>query len=95
MGLVMLILSILFVSNAYAEKIITVTLTDEEYKAMSVLVPTPEEWANNAVKNKARKMIDELVDKNSDKKVIKMTEEEKNAVMNSIDLVEEKASRNL
>ena len=88
-----LIFSLFFIVNVYAEKTITITLTDEEYKAMSVLTSTPEGWANNAVKNKAGKMIDELSEKYSDKKISKMSKSEKEAVVNSIDIEKEKESR--
>lgn len=92
---VLLFLGLMFIfGNAYADKIIIVKLTDEEYKAMSVLTSTPEEWTNNTVKNKAQKILNELVDKNSDKKIDKLTEAEKKSIINFIDINKEKESRN-
>lgn len=42
-------------------KTITVELTDAEYYAMQLVAYTPEEWTDNAVKNRARMAIDEIV----------------------------------
>jgi len=84
---------IFMVGIASAEKTIIVTLIDEEYKAMSVLTSTPEEWINNAAKNKARAMIDELVNKYLDRKLEKITLQEKYDIINSLDLEKEKQSR--
>ena len=42
-------------------KTITVELTDAEYYAMQLIAYTPEEWTDNAVKNRARIAIDEIV----------------------------------
>ena len=89
--LVVIVLSL--VSPAFAEKSITVTLTDEQYSAMTVLSNTPEEWSQHAVENKANKMIDRLCDTVSDKKVDKLTNAEKKAIIDGIDLKAEKAKR--
>lgn len=43
-------------------KDITVQLTDVEYYAMQLIAYSPEEWVDNAVKNRARIAIDEIVD---------------------------------
>ena len=72
---------------------VTVTLTDEEYKAMSVLSVTPEEWIQHAASNKARKMIDTLANDYSEKKVDKMSTKEKRDIINSIDIAKEKEKR--
>jgi magnesium-transporting ATPase (P-type) len=85
----------LVVKYANNETPIVVILFNEEYKAMSVMTQTPEEWANNAVKNKAQKMLNELVEKYSDKQVAKMTETEKKTIIDSIDIKTEKESRNI
>lgn len=42
-------------------KTITVELTDAEYYAMQLIAYSPEEWTDNAVKNRARIAIDEIV----------------------------------
>lgn len=36
---------------------ITVTLTDTELKGLEVVAVDPQEWANNAVQNRARKSV--------------------------------------
>ena len=40
---------------------ITVTLTDTEYKALEYAVLSPQDWADNALKNRARIAKDEIV----------------------------------
>lgn len=90
-----LIFSLIFIGNVYAEKIITVTLTDEEYKAMTVLTQTPEEWIQQAAKSKSQKMLNELVRKNSDKQPEKITDGEKKFVIDSIDMEKERESRKI
>lgn len=40
---------------------ITITLTDTEYNALSRVCADPQEWAENAVKNRARIAIEEIV----------------------------------
>jgi len=42
-------------------KTITVELTDAEYYAMQLIAYTPEEWLENAIKNRARIAIEETV----------------------------------
>ncbi len=93
MRIFLLFILLTFSTNAYAVKIITVTLSDEEYKAMSVLSVSPEEWIQHAAKNKARKMIDRLVDPLSDKKLDKMTMAEKKAILDTIDIEAERLRR--
>ena len=41
--------------------IITVTLTDTEFKALEYAALSPIEWATNAITNRARIAIDEIV----------------------------------
>ena len=40
---------------------ITITLTDTEYSALSRVCASPQEWAENAVKERARIAIEEIV----------------------------------
>lgn len=40
---------------------ITITLTDTEYNALSRVCSSPQEWAENAVKERARIAIEEIV----------------------------------
>lgn len=41
---------------------ITITLTNSEYKGLQYAAVSPQDWADNALKNRARKAIDEIVD---------------------------------
>lgn len=88
-----IIFFILITSVVYAEKIITITLTDEEYKAMQVLAETPEEWIQNAATNKAQKMIDRLVFDYSDLQPDKISIVEKNKIIKDIDIAKEREKR--
>lgn len=76
-------------------KTIVINLSDAEYKALSVLNSTPEEWAIHAVKNKARKMINDLVESNSDKQPRKMLDQEKESVILGVDIAKEKKKRHI
>lgn len=40
---------------------ITIDITDTEYKALEYVCVSPEEWADNAVKNRARKAKEEIL----------------------------------
>ena len=40
----------------------TVTITDEEYRAMELILPSPEEWVNHAVTWKAFKSMLRVTD---------------------------------
>ena len=91
--LISLVLALLVTTYAYAVDI-TVTLTQEQYDAMSVLTVTPEQWAQNAVSTKADKMIDRLVEKYSDKQPGKVSKQDKKNILKTIDLVKEKKDRN-
>jgi len=41
---------------------ITITLTNSEYKGLQYAAVSPQDWADNALKNRARQAIDEIVD---------------------------------
>jgi len=88
-----MLVSLIIVSNVYAEKIITVTISDEQYSAMTILAQTPEEWSQHAVESKANKMINRLCNDYSDMNVDKLTNAEKKAIIDGIDLETEKAKR--
>ncbi len=89
-----MVLGLLFVWVNFSEaKDITITLTDEEYKAMQVLAETPEEWVQHAATAKAQKMIDRLVEENSDLQPSKVSETEKKKVIKNIDVVKEREKR--
>lgn len=82
----------MLVNLCYA-KDITITLTDEEYKAMQVLNETPEKWVQHAATAKARKMIERLVEENSDLQPSKVSEIEKKKIIKNIDVVKEREKR--
>lgn len=88
-----LVLPILLLATTLHAKTIIVTLTQEQYDALSVLTSTPEEWVQNAATNKANAMIERLVKKYSNKQPSKMTQGEKEAVIRTIDLVKERNER--
>jgi hypothetical protein len=79
--------------NLSYAKDITITLTDEEYKAMSVLTATPEQWVQDAATNKAQNMIDQIVTDNSDLQSSKVSASEKKRIIKGIDVVREKEKR--
>lgn len=49
-------------------KEIVVKLSDQEYKAFEYVALSPEEWAKNAVSNRARQATDEITEKAFDPK---------------------------
>ena len=93
LALLVIVLILALPNIALAEKTITITLTDEEYAAMTVLTSTPEQWVKNAATAKANKMIDRLCEKYSDKKISRMTKTEKNDLIKTIDLDKERNER--
>jgi hypothetical protein len=52
-------------------KTITIELTEAEYYAMQLIAYTPEEWTDNAVKNRARIAMDEIVNEIVQQKIAK------------------------
>ena len=70
------LVGVFIATNVYAVDI-TVTLTQEQYDAMSVMTTTPEQWVQDVTTNKANKMINRLVKIYSDKQPDKMSEAEK------------------
>lgn len=68
-----------FVGSVFAEKNITITLSDEEYDCMEVILirNTPEEWIQHAASNKARKSIDKMIETFTDKNYRKLDKAEK------------------
>jgi len=69
------------------------TLSDEEVKALETNIISREAnisaigwWVKNAIKEKARRTMDAICDKLSDKKVSKMTQEEKDILIRGASL---------
>jgi len=90
--IVLVFFGLMIATTVYA-KDITVTLTQEQYDALTVLRETPEQWVQNAATNKANKMIERLVLKYSDKQPGKLNTAQKKEVINGIDLAEERRQR--
>ena len=88
----LILIGLFLATNVYAVDI-TVTLTQEQYDAMTVLTLTPEEWVQNSVTAKSNKMIDVLVKKYSDKQPGKISKGEKEAIIRTIDLDKERRER--
>lgn len=62
------------------------TLSDEEVKASLTDMVSIPEWTVNAIKEKARRTIDIICDKLSDKKLSAMTKEEKYELIRDTEL---------
>lgn len=91
--LILLFFILSLTTNVYADKTITVTLSDDEYKAMQVLAETPEEWVQKAATNKAQKMIERLVSDYSELQPDKASVAEKKKIIKDIDIVKEREKR--
>lgn len=69
----------------YAEKTITVTLTDEDYKVLEWQLISPEQWVEKAVRGKINKSEERILLELTDKRVDTLTEQEKeDLIANSI-----------
>lgn len=88
----LVLIGLFITTNVYAVDI-TITLTQVQFDALSVITSTPQEWVQNAATNKANSMIERLVRKHSDKQPSKITDQAKKAIINSIDLVKERNER--
>lgn len=60
---------------------IVVTISPEEYKAMTYVAYSPFEWFKNAILNRARQGMDSIVEKHSDKNYKKISIEEKKLIV--------------
>ena len=58
-------------------KIISVTLTDEEYKVLEWQLISPEQWVEDAIKGKISKSEERMLVGLTDKRIEKLTEKEK------------------
>ena len=87
------VFSLFFIVNVHAEKTITVKLTDDEYKAMSVLSVSPEQWVQDAVKNKIYSIKEKLVQENSNLQPSKMSESDKKSIIDNLDIEKERKKR--
>lgn len=72
----------------------TITISDEEEKALSTCMISVQEWIDNAIHNRARIAIDAVVEDITDKKANKVSLDEKLLIVRDA-LVETAIERNL
>ena len=63
-----------------------INLTEEEEKALLTDMISIQEWLENAIKNKARQVIDRIVEEVSDKQAKKIPVEEKLSIIRNAKL---------
>ena len=65
---------------------ITVTISDEEYKAMAHVVPSVEEWIQNALTAKARACVYRIVEENTEYQPKKIEETQRLSIVKNLTL---------
>lgn len=65
---------------------ITITISDEEYKAMSHVVPSVEEWIQNALTAKARACVYRIVEENTEYQPKKIEETQRLSIVKNLTL---------
>lgn len=65
---------------------ITVTISEEEYKAMSHVVPSVEEWIQNALTAKARACVYRIVEENTEYQPKKIEETQRLNIVKNLTL---------
>lgn len=84
MRIFILSLFLLSATIVKADVTYTVIVTDEEAKILDWQLVSPQQWVENAVKGKISKSEDRMLEQLSDKRVDKLTEQEKkNLIKNS------------
>ena len=68
----------------------TVEITEEEFKALEATILDIQEWTQHAIKNKARKCIDRLVEEYSDKNLKKMSLDDKLEFVKNSNLIKKR-----
>jgi len=68
----------------------TVEITEEEFKALEATILDIQEWTQHAIKNKARKCIDRLVEEYSDKNPKKMSLDDKLEFVKNSNLIKKR-----
>lgn len=73
----------------------TITILDEEEKALLTDMVSIQDWIDNAIHNKARQCIDKVVEKNSDKQPEKLSVKEKLQIVKhaTLETAAEKSAR--
>lgn len=64
----------------------TITISDEEEKALSTDMISIQDWIDNAIRNKARQCIDNIVEDTTDKKAKNLSVEEKLTIVRDADV---------
>ena len=81
LGLFILLLTV----PAFADETISVTITDEEYKVLEWQLVNPQQWVDDAVKNKIRKSEERMLIELTDQRLETLTAQEKETLIaNSI-----------
>jgi hypothetical protein len=65
---------------------ITIVFSDEEWKAMSAILVSPEQWVNDVAKNKAKQCIDRVISEYTDRQPNKLVPEDKQSMIANIKL---------
>ena len=65
---------------------IIVTISDEEYKAMAHVVPSVEEWIQNALTAKARACVYRIVEENTEYQPSKLEETQRLNIVKNLTL---------
>ena len=61
-----------------------VTISDEEEKALLIYMVDIQEWIDNAIHNRARQAIDQIISENTDRQPKKMPIEDRNKIINDL-----------
>ena len=61
-------------------------LTADEQKAFEYVANGPKEWIENAIRNRVRRAMDQIVNENSDKNPKKVSVEEKLTIVKNADI---------
>ena len=64
----------------------TINITDVELKALESNIADVQEWLENAISNKTRKVVDRIVEIYTDKQPSKLSWEEKLTTVSGLDL---------
>ena len=64
----------------------TIILSNEEVKALEHIIPSIQEWIEHAIKNKARRCIDRIIEQMTDKQPKKISEETKLGLIKNMKL---------
>ena len=68
-------------------KIITVELTDEEYKVMEAcIIEGPDAWVNNMAHNRARQAMDSIIERETTHRAKALGQAEKEAIIRPMEL---------